>query len=149
VRRPGTVPLMTISALLIFMARPLAQKPSGLRDLVANVSDRFDNSWNHQDPKGIGQLFAEDATLVTPEGPVFGRSKIVEAFADRMGRRIHVSQVDVFQALDSNSAWVIGEYQIRNMDGLPKSSGYWAALEVRQGGVLRIRMGIFNVTPQR
>lgn len=137
-----------LAAPLIFTNPAAAQNAGDFIDLISKVSNRFDDFWNHQDPTGLGELFAKDCTLVTPSGPIMGRDKVVEAMAARMGSTIHISKVDEFRPLNDNSVWVVGEYQIRNLDGSERSSGYWAAIEGRDGRSLQIQDGVFNVTPR-
>ena len=75
--------MLTIVGLASSFALPtFAQKTSTpdpqLRQQVDVFVKQFDPAFNNNDPTALAPFYTEDAVLVVPEGPVYGREAIVK-----------------------------------------------------------------------
>ena len=112
-----------------------------IEQLAATFSERY----NKQDAGAIASMFTKDAVRVTSgiNGPSVGPQAIEEAFKTQFesGFRHIDLVVDQVSPFGSDAAITVGTYQItgRRQGGPLKVDGRWTEVEVREGGVWKIR----------
>ena len=112
-----------------------------IEQLAATFSERY----NKQDAGAIASMFTKDAVRVTSgiSGPSIGRQAIEETFKTQFesGFRHIDLAVDQVSPFGSDAAITVGTYQItgRGQGGPLKVDGRWTEVEVREGGVWKIR----------
>ena len=74
--------LITLVWLAISFAVPgfAQQKDTAASQIDEQIVKKFDEAFNNGDAAAVAALYTEDAVQVTPQGPVFGREAIREAF---------------------------------------------------------------------
>jgi uncharacterized protein (TIGR02246 family) len=112
-----------------------------IEQLAATFSERY----NKQDAAAIARMFTKDAVRVTSgiSGPSVGPQAIEETFKTQFesGFRHIDLVVDQVSPFGSDAAITVGTYQItgRGQGGPLKVDGRWTEVEVREGGVWKIR----------
>jgi ketosteroid isomerase-like protein len=111
----------------------------------------------NNDPAANAALFTRDAVFVTPEGPIIGRLAIQKWHADlyqwyHPKKRIKEIDGNTPHLIGTagNELWAIGEWtetgQGKNGEPIP-IKGYWSDIYVREGDDWKIRVELWNVTP--
>ena len=112
-----------------------------IEQLAATFSERY----NKQDAGAIASMFTKDAVRVTSgiSGPSIGQQAIEETFKTQFesGFRHIDLVVDQVSPFGTDAAITVGTYQItgRGQGGPLKVDGRWTEVEVREGGVWKIR----------
>ena len=111
---------------------------------------------NNHDGAAIAALYTRDAIFVTTEGPITGRQTIQKWYTDLYQRwhpKDHIDKLDGPVHLigtAGNEMWATGEWSEtgpgKNGEFIP-IKGYWACIYVREADDWKIRMTIFNTTP--
>ena len=128
-----------------------------LRQEIVALTKKFDDAYNNNDPAALAALYTEDAVLVTDRGPINGREAIAKFFVDQF-QKVHFS--NALTTVDQDSPHIIGtagnelwetarwSQTLKGQDFGPiQLSGYVASIAVREGGVWKKRMLIWNITP--
>ena len=112
-----------------------------IEQLAATFSERY----NKQDAGAIASMFTKDAVRVTSgsSGPSIGPQAIEKTFKTQFesGFRHIDLVVDQVSPFGTDAAITVGTYQItgRGQGGPLKVDGRWTEVEVREGGVWKIR----------
>ena len=112
-----------------------------IEQLAATFSERY----NKQDAGAIASMFTKDAVRVTSgvSAPAVGPQAIEKTFKTQFesGFRHIDLVVDQVSPFGSDAAITVGTYQItgRGQGGPLKVDGRWTEVEVREGGVWKIR----------
>jgi uncharacterized protein (TIGR02246 family) len=127
-----------------------------LTDQLKALSKKTDDAYNNNDPAAVAALFTEDAILVTPHGPFYGREAIEKYYVDVFKQfhfSNHLQKADQYSphiiGTAGNEAWSNGEWTLTHQGqnaGLVEVKGYWSAIQVREGGVWKKRMLTVNET---
>jgi uncharacterized protein (TIGR02246 family) len=122
------------------LASPSAQQShldtrSQVEQMVATFTERY----NKQDAAALASMFTKDAVRVSSAGTAVsaGPQAIEETFKSQFaaGYDLIVNQVS---PVGPDAAITIGEY--RAAGGPFKENGHWTEVEVREGGVWKIRL---------
>jgi uncharacterized protein (TIGR02246 family) len=113
---------------------------------------KYDYAFNEKDSRALAALFTEDALLVAPEGLFSGRRTIEKRYADLFQRSQLTSLFGVRDHLNAigNELWAAGKWWalVQSDKGPVQVGGYWAEIYVQEEGAWKIRLSIFNVSPQ-
>jgi ketosteroid isomerase-like protein len=135
--------------------------PDSVRQLVAAHQTIYNEAMNNGDAATLAnKMFTEDAVLVTDTGPIYGRAAIEKHYAD-LFKQVRFSNFngDVgtenaahFIAMTPAGPvyWRHGEWSstLQVKGGAPISAkGYWSAIEVVEGGMMKDKLQTYNVTP--
>jgi uncharacterized protein (TIGR02246 family) len=145
--------LMILSALTMGLAMPAAAQHISDQDAWKagdSVVQAHNRASQAKDAAGLAALYAEDATLVGPDGPVFGRAALQKQFTDELksftaepAKLERVTMIGDTVRLRTGS-WS-GMFQSPG-GGPVHVKGYWATTDVRDGETWKIRMETWNVT---
>jgi uncharacterized protein (TIGR02246 family) len=130
--------------------------PQTTQKILADVN-AFAEATNSNDAGAIAAHFTRDAVFVTTEGPIIGRQAIQKWFTDlfRLWHpKNHISKVDGnaihLIGTGGNELWATGEWsetgQGKNGEPL-QIKGYWSSIRVREGDKWKIRLEVWNETP--
>ena len=144
-----------ISAILAIVptASPFAQQSHldtrhQIEQMVATFSERY----NEQDAAAIANMFTKDAARVASAATAIstGPQGIEEAFKTQfeLGFNHIELTVDQVSPFGTDAAITIGKYRLtgQGRSGPLKMDGHWTEVEVREGGVWKIRL--LTVTPK-
>ena len=144
-----------ISAILAIVptASPFAQQSHPdtrhqIEQMVATFSERY----NKQDAAAIASMFTIDAARVASAATAIstGPQGIEEAFKTQfeLGFNHIELTVDQVSPFGTDAAITIGKYRLtgQGRSGPLKMDGHWTEVEVREGGVWKIRL--LTVTPK-
>jgi uncharacterized protein (TIGR02246 family) len=113
---------------------------------------------NNHDAAAAAALFTRDAVFLTPEGPIIGRQAI-QKWCTNQRQAWHstnyITKADgnAYHLIGTagNELWATGEStetgQGRNGEPIP-IKGHWAGILVREGDDWKIRVSVFNTTPE-
>ena len=116
----------------------------------------FTDALQKGDAAAAAANFTEHAVLVTPYGPVFGRSAIHGWYVDLL-KSVQLS-ID-FSPVDEdsphvlcgagNALWGTGKCSGtgKGQNGSILGNGYWSAIDIREGEDWKIQMLTTNITP--
>jgi ketosteroid isomerase-like protein len=144
-----------------FVVRIFAQQTSTpdpqLREQLLALSKKIDNAFDNNDAAAMAPLYTDDAVLVAPEGPVFGREAIAKFWID-LFQKVHIS--NHFCTVDQNSPHIIGTTGneiwgnggwgqiVQGQSGGPiEIKGYFSYVLLREGDAWKFRMETWNITP--
>jgi ketosteroid isomerase-like protein len=147
--------MVVLAGLAAFAVLALAKQPDAADPQLIeklNALDRsFDEAFNHNDAAALAALFTEDAVLVRPQGPLYGRRAIEEWYlevfrkwhcSDHFGQRDPYSPHTI--GTTGNEVWCNGEFgltiQGQKAPLLIKQTGYWTSIVVREGDDWKARM---------
>jgi uncharacterized protein (TIGR02246 family) len=128
-----------------------------LRQALEAHDKKLDEAQNNGDAAAKAALYAKDAILVTDTGPIKGREAIQKHFAD-LFQQVHFSNSVGVADPDSphvigkagNEMWVTGAWSctIKGQNfGPTEIKSYWGSIKVLEGGVWKVLMETWNVTP--
>jgi uncharacterized protein (TIGR02246 family) len=112
-----------------------------IEQLAATFSERY----NKQDASAVASMFTKDAVRVTSgnSAPSVGPQAIEKIFKTQFesGFRHIDLVIDQVSPFGTDAAITVGRYEItgRGQDGPLKVDGRWTEVEVREGGVWKIR----------
>src|SRR6266446_10018070 len=146
--------LVIVTALAIPLAMPAAAQQlteQEAQQAAQGIVHAFNKAAQNHDAAGLAALYTEDAILVTPFGPQFGRAAIQKHASEAEGSpdwspdpaklvQVKVIGNDVILRTGSWSG------TLRGPNGPTQLSGYWATTDVREGGTWKIRMETYNMT---
>ena len=128
-----------------------------LREQFDALGKKFHEAWNNNDAAALAAFYTEDAVVVTNQGPIYGREAIEKHYVDLL-KRVHFSnhtgKPDQYSpyvmGTAGNEMWGNGEWSstIQGKNWGPiEQKGYWSAIDTLEGGVWKIRMETWNITP--
>jgi ketosteroid isomerase-like protein len=147
--------LLALAGLAIGFALPaLAQQtntpdPQLRQEFVAFLK-RLDETYNHNDADAVAANFTQDAVLVPPFGPIFGRPYIKQWYAE-LFKSVHFSNLISTADEDSphlicrerNALLATGKWGTSGQGhtgGPAEAKGYWAAICTVEGEDWKLRM---------
>ena len=116
-----------------------------MRRQIEQLAATFSERYNKQDAGALANMFTKDAVRVTSgvSAPSVGRQAIEKTFKTQFesGFRHIDLVVDQVSPFGTDAAITVGRYEItgRGQDGPLKVDGRWTEVEVREGGVWKIR----------
>jgi uncharacterized protein (TIGR02246 family) len=147
--------LWIISAILVILpaGSPSAQQSHlDTRYQIEQMAATFAEHYNKQDAAALASMFTKDALRVSSDGTAVsaGAQAIEESFNTQFKAGLaHIELVvDQVSPLGADAAVTIGKYQLtgQGRSGPLKMDGHWTEVEVREGGVWKIRL--LTVTPK-
>ena len=132
----GTFPAAAASA---------QQSHLDMRRQIEQLAATFSERYNKQDAGAIANMFTKDAVRVTSgnSAPSVGPQAIEKIFKTQFesGFRHIDLVIDQVSPFGTDAAITVGRYEItgRGQDGPLKVDGRWTEVEVREGGVWKIR----------
>jgi len=141
-------------ALPTFAQQTNTPDPQLRQTLIAAIKKHTD-ALDKNDAAAVAANFTDNGTLVTPDGPIFGRESI-EKYYVGVFKQVQLS--DNLAPVDDdsphiigtagNQMWATGKYSLtvkgQNF-GPVATKGYWSV--IREGDDWKIRMLTFNSTP--
>ena len=127
---------------LLIVAFPVTAAADDLKQEVEKVGAAYAEAFNRQDADGIAALFATGGMHINPAGP---RTDIAEYYKTAFKAGLNHEEITVDQVwpLGTDMALAMGEFRItgKNQSGAPiENAGRWTAVDVHEGGKLKIRM---------
>src|SRR6478735_8407008 len=132
----GTFPAAAASA---------QQSHLDMRRQIEQLAATFSERYNKQDAGALANMFTKDAVRVTSgvSAPSVGRQAIEKIFKTQFesGFRHIELVIDQVSPFGTDAAITVGRYEItgRGQDGPLKVDGRWTEVEIREGGVWKIR----------
>jgi uncharacterized protein (TIGR02246 family) len=154
--------LVPLVGLAISFALPTYAQQKDLADpqttqKILAIIKALVEGYNNHDAAAIAALYTRDAVLVTDSGPIIGRQAIQKWNTDLYQwwhPKNHIDKVDgnALHVIGTagNELWATGEWSEigQGKNGEPISiKGYWAGIYVREGDDWKIRMGVWNASP--
>ena len=151
--------MLTIVGLASSFALPtFAQKTNTpdpqLRQQVDVFVKQFDPAFNNNDPTALAPFYTEDAVLVVPEGPVYGREAIVKFWVDLFHKvrfSDHLGTLDQYSphiiGTSGNEMWATGEWSQTIVGPNLGVKGYWSGIVVREGNDWKFRLHAITPPP--
>ncbi len=138
--------LAIVPAAISFAQQSHLDTRQQIEQMVVIFADRY----NKQDAAAIASMFTTDAMRVGSAVGA-GPQAIEETFKTQFTTGFsHIDMtVDQVSSLGTDAAIAIGEYQLtgQGQSGALKVNGHWAEVEVREGGVWKIRLLTIVPTP--
>jgi ketosteroid isomerase-like protein len=147
--------LPALAGLAISLAMPtFAQQPNTpdpqLRKQIEAHCKQHDDAFNSNDAAALAPFYTEDAVLVVPEGPVYGREAIAKFWVD-LFQKVHFSNhlgtLDQYSphiiGTAGHEVWEIGRWSqtVKGENFGPiEQKGYWSGIVVREGDVWKFRL---------
>jgi len=119
---------------------------------IEQMAATFAEHYNKQDAAALVSMFTKDALRVSSDGTAVsaGAQGIEESFNTQFKAGLaHIELVvDQVSPFGADAAVTIGKYQLtgQGRSGPLKMDGHWTEVEVREGGVWKIRL--LTVTPK-
>jgi uncharacterized protein (TIGR02246 family) len=144
-----------VSAILVIIpaGSPCAQQSHlDTRYQIEQMTATFTDHYNKQDAAALASMFTKDALRVSSDGTAVstGPQAIEESFNTQFKTGFaHIElMVDQVSPLGADAAVTIGKYHLTGQErsGPLKVDGHWSEVEVREGGVWKIRL--LTVTPK-
>jgi uncharacterized protein (TIGR02246 family) len=144
-----------ISAILVILpAGSLSAQQSHLdtRYQIEQMTATFTDHYNKQDAVALARMFTKDALRISSDGTAVsaGPQAIEESFNTQFKTGFaHIElSVDQVSPLGADAALTIGKYRLtgQGRSGPLKVDGHWSEVEVREGGIWKIRL--LAVTPK-
>ena len=116
-----------------------------MRRQIEQLAAIFSERYNKQDAGALANLFTKDAVRVTSgnSAPSVGPQAIEKTFKTQFesGFRHIELEIDQVSPFGTDAAITLGRYEItgRGQNGPLKVDGRWTEVEVREGGVWKIR----------
>ena len=154
--------VVTLVGLAISFALPTYAQQNDLADpqttqkVFAAVYKGFVEARNNHDAAAIAAHYTRDAVFVTPDGPIIGQEAIQKWYTDlyqfwrpkNLGGKAELHVIGTA----GNEFWATGDWsetgQGKNGEPLP-IGGYWAAIYVPEGDGWKIRLEVWNESPER
>jgi uncharacterized protein (TIGR02246 family) len=149
--------LLTIAGVAMSFAFPtFAQQTNTpdpqLRQQLVAFFKKFDDAYNNNDAAALAPFYTEDAVLVAPEGPIYGREAIAKfwvALFQKVRFSGHFCTVDQYSphtiGTAGNEIWATGAFR-QTTEGIELGNGYWSMIIVRDGDACKIRL--MAITPE-
>jgi uncharacterized protein (TIGR02246 family) len=138
--------IIAVFLAIVPSASASAQQPHlDTRQQIEQLAATFSERYNKQDAAAIAGMFTKDAVRVTSgiSAASVGPQAIEENFKTQFKSGFHHIDliIDQVSPLGTDTAITIGEYQItgQGQSGPLKVDGHWTEVEVREGGVWKIR----------
>ena len=135
--------IISVILTVVPLGSPSAQQSDmDPRSQIEQVVATFTERYNKQDAAAIASMFTKDAVRVSSAATAVsaGPQAIEETFKNQFAAGFNHIDLIVNQVLPlgTDAAITIGEY--RATGGPLKENGHWTEVEVREGGVWKIRL---------
>jgi ketosteroid isomerase-like protein len=155
IRVQTALAVLAISLTLPTFAQQTNAPDPQLRQMLDASIKKCDEAFNNNDAAALAALYTDDAVIVTDHGPIYGREALEKHFAD-LFKAIHISnhigKADQYSphiiGTAGNEMWANGEWRatLQGHDSGPIDvKGYWSAIKVREGDILKTRMATWNI----
>jgi uncharacterized protein (TIGR02246 family) len=141
------IPIVAIGLAMPAAAQHISDQDA--RQAGESVVQAFNKAALAKDAAGLAALYSEDATLITPDGPLLGRAAIQKQYAEdfklftlepaKLDRVVMIGDTVRLR----NGSWS-GVFQ--GPGGPVHVKGYWATTDLRDGDTWKIRMETGNMT---
>lgn len=124
------------------MPAAAAEADQNLKQQVEKIGAAYADSFNKQDFAGIAALYATGGMHINAAGPRTDIAQFYEGAAKAGFNHEDITLNEVWP-LGTDMALAMGEYRLtgKNQSGAPiEIGGIWTAVDVREGGKLKIRM---------
>jgi uncharacterized protein (TIGR02246 family) len=148
VMRTGLILVVVLS--VVYSASATAQQSDlDTRGQIEQLAATFSEHYNKQDAAAIASMFTKDAVRVTSESAAsVGPRSIEETLKAQFetGFRHIDLAIDQVSSVGTDTAVTVGAYQTtgQGQGGPLKVEGRWAEVDVREGGVWKIRLSTFT-----
>lgn len=119
-----------------------ADADQNLKQEVEKIGSTYAESFNKKDFAGIAALYAKGGMHVTAAGPRTDIEQFYEGASKAGFDHEDITLTEVWP-LGADAALAMGNYRLtgKNQSGAPMEiGGVWTAIDVREGGKLKIRM---------
>jgi uncharacterized protein (TIGR02246 family) len=143
---------MFMPILAIGLAMPAAAQhvsDQDARQAGESVVQAFNKASQAKDAAGLAALYSEDATYITPDGPVFGRAAIQKLYEeDWKSVTEEPAKLDRVIMLGDTVRSRTGSWSgvFHSPGGPVHVKGYWTTTDVRDGDTWKIRLETYNMT---
>ena len=134
-----------VVALAISLSYPAAAQQISdkeARQAGENIVQAYNKAGQAKDPAGLAAVYAKNAILVMPEGPLVGRAAIEKYFADAFKVfTLEAAKLDYVRTIANGEVMLrVGSFMgsIHGPDGASRVKGYWATTDVREDGKWKI-----------
>jgi uncharacterized protein (TIGR02246 family) len=141
------VPIVAIGLAMPAAAQHVSDQDA--RQAGESVVQAFNKASQAKDAAGLGALYSEDAALITPDGPVFGRAAIQKLYEeDWKSVTEEPAKLDRVIMLGDTVRSRTGSWSgvFHSPDGPVHVKGYWTTTDVRHGDTWKIRVETYNMT---
>ena len=119
------------------------------RGQIEQLAATFSERYNKQDAAAIASMFTKDAVRVTSESAASVGPRSIEESLEtqfKIGFRHIDLAIDQVSSLGTDAAITVGAYQTtgQGQGGPLKMEGRWTEVDVREGGVWKIRLSTFT-----
>lgn len=125
-----------------------------LREQVLALVLKFDPAFNNNDAAAQAPFYTEDAVLVVPEGPVYGREAIVKFWVglfQKVRFSNHLGTLDQYSphmiGTSGNEVWATGGWSQTIVGPNLGVKGYWSGVVVRAGNDWKFRLHAITPPP--
>lgn len=141
------VPIVAIGLAMPASAQDVSDQAA--RQAGESVVQAFNKASQAKDAAGLAALYSEDATYITPDGPVFGRAAIQKLYEeDLKSVTSEPAKLDRVIMLGDTVRSRTGSWSgvFHSPDGPVHVKGYWTTTDVREGDTWKIRLETYNMT---
>ena len=121
-----------------------ASAQDDMRQEAEKLMFAYAATFNKQDAAGLVAFYTKDGVIINQRGVLNGPSAIEEYLQSlfKAGFNHEEITVDDVSPLGADAVLVRGEYHVtgQGQNGAIKIDGNWGGVNVRQGGVLKIRL---------
>ena len=141
------VPIVAIGLAMPAVAQHVSDQDA--RQAGEAVVQAFNKASQAGDAAGLAALYSEDATYITPDGPLFGRAAIQKLYEeDLKSVTPEPAKLDRVIMLGDTVRSRTGSWSgiFHSPDGPVHVKGYWTTTDVRDGDTWKIRVETYNMT---
>jgi uncharacterized protein (TIGR02246 family) len=141
------IPIVAIGLAMPAAAQHVSDQDA--RQAGESVVQAHNKASQAKDAAGVAALYSEDATDITPDGPIFGRAAIQKKYAeDFKSFTAEPAKLDRVIMIGDTARLRIGSWSgvYQSPNGPMHVKGYWTTTDVRDGDTWKIRMETENLT---
>jgi uncharacterized protein (TIGR02246 family) len=141
------IPIVAIGLAMPAAAQHVSDQDA--RQAGESMVQAFNKASQAKDAAGLGALYSEDAMLITPDGPVFGRAAIQKLYEeDWKSVSEEPAKLDRVTMLGDTVRSRTGSWSgvFHSPSGPVHVKGYWTTTDVRDGDTWKIRVETYNMT---
>ena len=141
------VPIVAIGLAMPAAAQHVSDQDA--RQAGEAVVQAFNKASQAKDAAGLAALYSEDATYITPDGPLFGRAAIQKLYEEELKSATpEPAKLDRVIMLGDTVRSRTGSWSaiFHSPNGPVPVKGYWTTTDVRDGNTWKIRVETYNMT---
>jgi uncharacterized protein (TIGR02246 family) len=141
------VPIVAIGLAMPAAAQHLSDQDA--RQAGESVVQAHNKASQAKDAAGVAALYSEDATYITPDGPIFGRAAIQKLYEEEWKSVTEEpAKLDRVIMLGDTVRSRTGSWSgvFHSPGGPVHVKGYWTTTDVRDGDTWKIRVETYNMT---